>query len=257
MSVADAPVRYEEAWNWQHAIAKRLRQNEAEADVLLMLQHSPVYTLGTASKLEYVLFDSEEFQLAPVPGESVVKQAATSSRSSSETPELVRTERGGEVTYHGPGQLVVYPILNLNRHKRDLHWYLRQLEETVIVLLEREYGILASRKDGLTGVWVGNEKIAAMGLKVSRWVTMHGLALNVNLELEPFNRIVPCGISEEDLGVTSLQKLLPVENICLVTVRKQYAKSFCDIFGPYGFVNEDVDTDVSAYLAEGSEAVVK
>jgi lipoyl(octanoyl) transferase len=256
LSVSDSPVRYEEAWNWQHMLAKRLRKDEAEGDILLMLQHTPVYTLGTASKLEYVLFDSAELQLAPVPGKAAGRQPAgpvTPGRTL-ERPELVRTERGGEVTYHGPGQLVVYPIVNLNRHKRDLHWYLRQLEETVILLLQREYGIAASRKPGLTGVWVGNDKVAAMGLKVSRWVTMHGLAFNVDLELEPFDRIIPCGISKGEHGVTSLQRLLPREKICIGTVREQYAKAFCDTFGPYDQVEEGCDGDAIAYITKGMEA---
>ncbi|GFP94669.1 putative lipoyltransferase-like protein chloroplastic [Phtheirospermum japonicum] len=114
--------------------------------------------------------------------------------------DLYRTERGGEVTYHGPGQLVMYPIINLRRYKMDLHWYLRALEEVVIRALSSAFAIEASRVEGLTGVWVGNKKLAAIGIKVSQWISYHGLALNVTTDITPFQRIVPCGIQDRQVG---------------------------------------------------------
>jgi lipoyl(octanoyl) transferase len=146
------------------------------------------------------------------------------------------------VTYHGPGQLVAYPIINLDRHRRDLHWYLRKLEDVVILMLGREYGLNAGRKDGLTGVWVGDDKVCALGLKVTKWITMHGLALNVTTDLYPFERIVPCGIAHH--GVTSLKALLGESKaVSMDAARDQLAAAFRDVFGPY---DQLVVTDVEA-----------
>ncbi|KAL0360748.1 UNVERIFIED_CONTAM: Octanoyltransferase LIP2p, chloroplastic [Sesamum radiatum] len=174
-------VPYAEAWSWQKAIVKERRAlsetNEDFADTLIILQHHPVYTLGTGSSEEFLNFDVNS---APF--------------------DLYRTERGGEVTYHGPGQLVMYPIINLRHHKMDLHWYLRALEEVVIRALESTFSIEASRVEGLTGVWVGNQKLAAIGVKVSQWITYHGLALNVTTDLTAFQQIVPCGIKDREVG---------------------------------------------------------
>ncbi|CAA6657737.1 unnamed protein product [Spirodela intermedia] len=167
-------------------VAKRhalMDKGEDHCDALIALQHPPVYTLGTGSLEEYLKFDAED---APF--------------------EVFRTERGGEVTFHGPGQLVMYPILNLRRHKMDLHWYLRSLEEVIIRALSAAFSVEACRLDGLTGVWVGDQKIAAIGIRVSRWLTYHGLALNVSTDLAPFADIVPCGIRDRDVG--SLHRLL-------------------------------------------------
>mmetsp|Transcript_23677 Transcript_23677/g.65670 ORF Transcript_23677/g.65670 Transcript_23677/m.65670 type:complete len:222 (-) Transcript_23677:3060-3725(-) len=113
---------------------------------------------------------------------------------------IYRTERGGEVTYHGPGQLVMYPILNLRNHKKDLHWYLRMLEEVVIRALDQVSGLQGERIEGLTGVWVDGHKVAAIGVRATRWITYHGLALNVVNDLAPFSDIVPCGISNRPVG---------------------------------------------------------
>ncbi|KAJ4850331.1 Octanoyltransferase LIP2p, chloroplastic, partial [Turnera subulata] len=140
-------VPYGVAWNWQKGIVREKRalieRNEGCPDTLLVLQHCPVYTLGTGSSVEYFNFDLKD---APF--------------------DVYRTERGGEVTYHGPGQLVMYPILNLRNHKMDLHWYLRALEEVVIRVLDSTFSIKASRVEGLTGVWAGDQKLAAIGIKV-------------------------------------------------------------------------------------------
>ncbi|GFZ10276.1 biotin/lipoate A/B protein ligase family [Actinidia rufa] len=153
-------VPYAEAWSWQKSIVKeRKTLNEMDqdhSDSLIVLQHNPVYTLGTGSSEDYLNFDLKD---APY--------------------DVYRTERGGEVTYHGPGQLVMYPIINLRYHKMDLHWYIRALEEVVIRVLSSAFSIKSSRVEGMTGVWVGDQKLAAIGIRVSQWITYHGLALNV------------------------------------------------------------------------------
>ncbi|EFJ49466.1 hypothetical protein VOLCADRAFT_59336, partial [Volvox carteri f. nagariensis] len=150
---------------------------------LLLLQHPPVYTMGAGSTTDNLRFPPGS---PPIP--------------------LFRTERGGEVTYHGPGQLVMYPILDLQALKPDLHWYLRQLEEVVIRALDLVSGLKGERLEGLTGVWVEGAKVAAIGVRAKKWVSYHGLALNVVTDLAPFSRIVPCGIS--DRPVTSVRQLL-------------------------------------------------
>ncbi|XP_043711025.1 octanoyltransferase LIP2p, chloroplastic-like [Telopea speciosissima] len=180
-------VPYQEAWSWQKSVVRKrlalIGRDDDCCDNLIILQHPPVYTLGTGSSEEYLNFDRKN---APY--------------------DVYQTERGGEVTFHGPGQLVMYPILNLRYHKMDLHWYLRALEEVVIRVLSSTFSIKASRLDGLTGVWVGNQKLAAIGIRVSRWITYHGLALNVTTDLTPFQHIVPCGIRNRQVG--SIEGLL-------------------------------------------------
>lgn len=142
-----------------------------------------------------------------------------------DTNLLYRTERGGEVTYHCPDQLVGYPILNLQRHQRDLHWYLRQLEEVIIQLLA-VYGLRGDRLEGLTGVWVEGRKVAAIGIKVKRWITMHGFALNVCPDLTGFTKIVPCGIGDRPVG--SLAQFLP--EITTAQVRQDLPDIFAEVF---------------------------
>lgn len=165
-------VPYKVAWQWQRSLVQQHQQHPEYNDVLLLLEHPPVYTLGQGADPKFIKFN---------PNLSNV--------------ELHRVERGGEVTYHCPGQLVGYPILNLRRHQQDLHWYLRQLEEVIIRVLA-VYGVKGDRISGLTGVWVEGKKVAAIGIKVSRWITMHGFAINVCPDLEGFEQIVPCGIRE-------------------------------------------------------------
>jgi lipoyl(octanoyl) transferase len=150
-------------------------EDPQEQDYLLLTEHPPVYTLGTGSNLDNLKFDPRF------------------------NPDLVKTERGGEVTYHCPGQLVMYPILNLKFHQTDLHWYLRQLEAIIIETIAH-WGLSAERIDGLTGVWLEGKKVAAIGIKVSRWITMHGCAINVCPDLTGFNQIIPCGISHKPVG---------------------------------------------------------
>ncbi|GAU14339.1 hypothetical protein TSUD_308990 [Trifolium subterraneum] len=174
-------IPYEVAWSLQKHILNEKKsqiQNEGDCnDTLIVLQHPSVFTLGTASSNNNLNFDIKNPPF-----------------------DIHRTERGGEVTYHGPGQLVMYPIINLRKHKMDLHWYLRTLEEVVIRVLSSTFSIQASRMEGLTGVWVGNEKVAAIGIRVAQWITYHGLALNVTTDLSPFKWIVPCGIHGRQVG---------------------------------------------------------
>ncbi|RZC54356.1 hypothetical protein C5167_013207 [Papaver somniferum] len=175
-------VPYKKAWDWQKSILKHRqtlieKDEEDLSDTLIILQYYLVYTLGTASSEEFLNFNRND---APY--------------------DVYRTERGGEVTYHGPGQLVMYPIINLRYHKIDLHWYLKTLEEVVIRVLSSTFSIKGSRVDGLTGTWVGNQKLAAVGIRVSRWITYHSLALNVTTDITPFQYIVPCGIRDHQVG---------------------------------------------------------
>lgn len=176
-------VPYSTAWEAQQKLVQERRDNPDLPDVLILLEHPPVYTLGQGAKLEFLKFDPAKTQ-----------------------PELHRVERGGEVTYHCPGQLVGYPILNLRRHQPDLHWYLRQLEEVLLRVLE-VLGLSGARVPGMTGVWVEGWKVGAIGIKVSRWITMHGFALNVCPDLEGFGQIVPCGIPDKPVG--SLEQFIP------------------------------------------------
>ncbi len=193
---------YLEAWEWQKCLVSDRKLNPALKDVLILLEHPPVYTLGQGATTEFLKFDLTQSKY-----------------------ELHRIERGGEVTYHCPGQLVGYPILNLNDYYKDLHWYLRQLEE-VIIQVVGVYGLEGTRLPGLTGVWVEGRKVAAIGIKVSRWITMHGFALNVCPDLEGFDRIVPCGISDKPVG--SLAQFVPT--ITVEQVRQQVAIAFAAIF---------------------------
>lgn len=194
---------YHEAWDLQHRlqeqrIAPKLARNRDRLspghggetrpspsaplhDVLLLTEHPPVYTLGKSAREEHLLIDDRTLE----------RIGAT----------VVRIDRGGDITYHGPGQVVGYPILDLDHHFTDIHRYLRTLEE-VIIRVCADFGVKAGRIDGLTGVWVEDRKICAFGVRCSRWVTMHGFALNVSTDLSYFDHIVPCGIRNK--RVTSL-----------------------------------------------------
>eukprot|EP00904_Undaria_pinnatifida_P007640 jgi/Undpi1/4005/HiC_scaffold_16.g07373.m1 len=204
-----APTPYSEGWEWQKQALERLTEYPddllSEPDVVLLTQHDAVFTLGTASTLDNLKFAPDE---APF--------------------DVVRTERGGEVTYHGPGQMVMYPILNLRRYRQDVHWYLRALEETVIRTLAK-LGLRGERIKGLTGVWVEGRKVAAVGVRVKRWVTMHGLSLNVHPDLGHFQHIVPCGIGDRPVG--SLEQLCAEgEDIGLERVAALLLESFEEVF---------------------------
>jgi len=176
-------------------------------DMLFFVEHPHVYTLGKSGDQGNLL-----------KGLSELTQI---------NAEFIEIDRGGDITYHGPGQIVGYPILDLDRHFTDIHKYLRYLEE-VIIRTCADFGIEAGRIDGLTGVWAGNEKICAMGIRCSRWVTMHGFALNVNTDLSYFDHIVPCGIS--DKAVTSMRKVLN-RQIKPNDVKRSIIKHMSDLFG--------------------------
>lgn len=178
------PVPYADALTLQRRLAT-LRTEDRLGDVLLFVEHPPVVTLGRAGRKIHLR----------VPESSLTALGVG----------FVEVERGGDVTYHGPGQLVGYPILSLADHGRDVHQYLRQLEEVLIETLAN-FGITAGRSLGRTGVWVDESKIASLGIHVSRWVTRHGFALNVNMDLAPFELIVPCGI--QGVKVTSMAQEL-------------------------------------------------
>lgn len=161
------------------------RQAGRVPDMLLLLEHDPVLTLGRNARRENVLIPEEALRARGI--------------------ALFETGRGGDVTYHGPGQIVGYPIVELPPGRRDVHRYVRDLEE-VMIRTCADQGVGAGRIQGLTGAWVGQEKIGAIGVRIARWVTSHGFALNVSLDLAPFDMIVPCGIRGR--GVTSLERLL-------------------------------------------------
>lgn len=195
-------VPYAVAWEQQRSLVAQRLNNPSLNDVLLLLEHPPVYTLGQGANIEFFKFDPTHSPW-----------------------EVHRIERGGEVTYHCPGQLVGYPILNLRYYQQDLHWYLRQLEEVLIQVLA-EYGLQGERIAGMTGVWLEGRKVAAIGIKVSRWITMHGFALNVCPNLTGFERIIPCGIANKPVG--SLAQFIP--NITVEQVRPLVATKMAEVF---------------------------
>lgn len=215
-------IDYKEAWDYQEKLFKgtvdqkiRIRNgetNEPTKNYVLFCQHPHVYTLGKSGKKEHLLLDEK----------GLSEHDAT----------YYEINRGGDITYHGPGQLVVYPIFDLDHFFSDIHKYLRYLEEAVINTLA-EYGIEGARVDGLTGVWIEGDtprarKICAMGVKSSRWVTMHGIGFNVNSDLSYFSHIIPCGI--DDKAVTSIERELghPVD---FDEVAQVFREKLADQFG--------------------------
>lgn len=202
---SDGSIPYPEARSQQQALVAERVANPNLEDVLWLLEHPPVYTLGRGANPEFLRFDPSQPKFSEF--------------------EVHRIERGGEVTYHCPGQLVGYPILNLKRHRCDLHWYLRQLEEVIILALQ-DFDLVGEREAGLTGVWVRGAKVAAIGIKVSRWITMHGFALNVCPDLRGFGRIVPCGIADRPVG--SLAQFHP--DIDPAVVRCSLVAAFSKVF---------------------------
>jgi len=186
-------VRYQDAWALQRQWVELRRAGEIP-DRLLLLEHPPVITLGRNARREHLLSCPEML--------------------AAEGIEVVETNRGGDVTFHGPGQLVGYPILDLSAIRKDVVWYVRTLEEAIIRTLI-DLGLAAGRRAGMTGVWVGDGKVAAIGIHISRWITSHGFALNVETDLGCFRHIVPCGIASHP--VTSLEELLgaPVDRASL------------------------------------------
>jgi len=195
---------YVQAVNLQDSLVEKIADG-SELEKLILLQHPPVITLGRGFHRENLLFSVEWLRDHGI--------------------EVEESGRGGDVTYHGPGQIVGYPMLNI-KDEPDLHLHLRRLEELMIRCVA-DFSVTAGRKAGLTGAWVGDEKIGAIGVRVSRWVTSHGFALNVNTDLSHFEYIVPCGIREH--GVTSLQKILGHE-IAMDQVRDSLVHHFEHIF---------------------------
>lgn len=196
---------YEKIWNLQKHLQTQVIEGNL-GNTLLLLEHSHTFTLGkTGSETNLLLNDF-----------GLQKNQA----------KFFKIERGGDITYHGPGQLVGYPILNLNDFKPDLHIYLRNLEEVIIQTLA-EFNLKGERLKGLTGVWVNGAKVCAMGINTKKWVTMHGFALNVNSDLNYFQKIIPCGIS--DKPVTSIEKLLG-KSVSRKEVEPILIKKFSEIF---------------------------
>ena len=198
---------YKNSWNYQKELQKKVLIGDC-SDSIIFVEHDSVYTFGKNSDKSNLLVSKD----------SKIK--------------IYETERGGEITYHGPGQIVCYPILNLKNFKQSVTWYMRALEEVIIETLKL-FNIKASRKDGLTGVWVKDEKIGAQGVRMTRWVTMHGFALNVNTDLRYFNDIIPCGI--KDFGVTSIEKIIGKEQD-LSLVKEHILISFAKVFNIKGYI---------------------
>ena len=197
---------YKAVWDLQKEMQQQRIKGDIE-DTLILVEHDPVYTLGKNANEDHLL------------------------QSRDQSVDVFNIERGGDITFHGPGQLVVYPILDLSNYKKSVSWYMRTLEQVLIDTLI-EFKIIAQRNDGLTGVWVGDEKIAALGVRISRWVTMHGFALNVNPNLSFYDGIIPCGIF--DHGVTSMEQLLGetqnndnVKNMVIKKFNKYFIKGEC------------------------------
>lgn len=217
-------IDYQEAWDYQEELFKAtiatkianrdlpIEGQEDTPNYLLFCQHPHVYTLGKSGKQEHLLLDEHGLE--------------------QHDARYYKINRGGDITYHGPGQLVGYPVLDLENFFTDIHRYLRLLEEAVILTLA-DYGIEAGRIDGLTGVWIdyvkqeNPRKICAMGVRTSRWVTMHGLALNVNTDLTYFGHIVPCGI--DDKAVTSMEAELGHQP-ALAEVQEKLSKHIAVLF---------------------------
>lgn len=197
---------YGEAWDLQYRLHSLRREGKIE-DTLLLLEHPHTYTLGKTADRANLIGSDQYLE------ENGIK--------------VFEIDRGGDITYHGPGQLVGYPIIDLQKWKPDSHLYLRTLEEIMIDVLA-DYGITAGRKHGFTGVWISEEKIAAIGIKISRWVTMHGFAFNINTDLNLFSGIIPCGIKDKE--VTSLSKILGRE-IDMDEIKSKIKNRFAFHFG--------------------------
>ena len=192
---------FKEVWDLQKELVKK-RQYGQIKDTLILAEHEPVYTLGKNANENHILQNS---------------------------PRDVKTyqiERGGDVTFHGPGQLVGYPIMDLHNYNKSISCYMRSLEQLIIDTLAK-FRVTAERKDGLTGVWVGDEKIAALGVRVTRWITMHGFALNVSPDLTYYSGIIPCGIFE--YGVTSMAKQL-TDQVAVDSVKQVLIEKFMNQF---------------------------
>ena len=215
-------VDYKECWDYQEELFKNIVDikiknrreslNKLTSNYFLFVEHPHVYTLGKSENMNNLLVSENE----------LIKKDA----------KFYKINRGGDITYHGPGQIVGYPILDLDNFFTDIHKYLRFLEEVIILTLD-EYNLKASRNPGKTGVWLDVDtpfarKICAMGVRASRWVTMHGFALNVNVDLSYFDLIIPCGIANN--SVTSLNKELSVESVDTIELKQKIKDNFSKLF---------------------------
>jgi lipoyl(octanoyl) transferase len=225
-------MAYGPALDLQREVARARIAGTISEDVLLLVEHPPVVTLGRSAKKQHLLASPELLAARGV--------------------EQFEVERGGDVTFHGPGQLVGYPIIDLKRHRRDLHWYLRQVEEALIVALA-DFGIAGERSQGQTGAWTQGRKIASIGVHARDWVTWHGFALNVTTDLSYFDLMVPCGI--QSVVMTSISREMrelremgsdSISNIARVTM-KQVEASVVESFGS---VFELAPRDVAHLLGE-------
>ncbi len=192
---------YEKTWDLQKDLQSKRISNEIN-DTVLLVEHEPVYTFGKNANEDHLL------------------------QNYPDDVKVYHIERGGDITFHGPGQLVGYPIIDLHNYKKSVSWYMRTLESLIMDTLQ-EYEISSSRKEGLAGVWVNDKKIAALGVRMSRWVTMHGFALNVNTDLHYYNGIIPCGIFE--YGITSMENELGKE-LSMDEVKNVLMKHFRSTF---------------------------
>jgi len=216
-------LEYGKALEYQRAVARARIAGEIPEDVLLLVEHPPVVTLGRSAKDRHLLASPELLAARGV--------------------ELFEVERGGDVTFHGPGQLVGYPIIDLKRHRQDLHWYLRQVEEALIRALDT-FGIPGERQAGYTGVWTQNRKIASIGVHARDWVTWHGFALNVSTDLGYFDLIVPCGIPA--VTMTSVVREADAETTMADVERA--------VIGAFGEVFELAPADVGQLITAPSAA---
>ncbi len=198
-------MEYEKAYNVQLEYFEK-RLNDEIPDTILLVEHPPVITLGKAGDVSHLLLSEEELRKKGV--------------------EFHRTTRGGDITYHGPGQLVGYPIFNLTLYGKKVSQTVRKYEDALIRALS-EFGIEAGILEGFPGVWIGNKKIAALGLAIRKWITFHGFALNVNNDLTPFSYIVPCGL--EGKGVTSMKEVLG-HKVDMDLVKKTVVEKFGEVF---------------------------
>ncbi|MCX6826558.1 MAG: lipoyl(octanoyl) transferase LipB [candidate division Zixibacteria bacterium] len=198
-------TRYQDAWELQKKLVA-LRYQEKIPDSLILTEHKPVITMGRGTSKKNLLVSSEELRKRHI--------------------DLYEIERGGDITFHGPGQAVIYPIINLESRGRDLHKYLRSMEHLIIAIFH-ELGLEADTKPGMTGVWVDNKKVAAIGVAVSKWVAYHGAALNISPQLEYFDLIIPCGITQYAVG--SLKSILG-KDIDMERIYKIIAEKYCQMF---------------------------
>jgi lipoyl(octanoyl) transferase len=223
-------IDYQEAWNLQKEIFDLRYKNEI-SDVLFLLEHPHTYTLGKVADKNNLISSSKYLEENKI--------------------SVYDIDRGGDITYHGPGQIVGYPIISLDEWERDTHKYLRALEE-VLIRVCTQLGLSAERNEKHTGVWIKNKKIAAIGIKVSRWITMHGFAFNVNTDLSLFQGIIPCGISDKE--VTSLQKELG-KKLDLAGIKEMILKNFIEVFNYDSLGKSNLNEIHSSSISEHNQVV--